>query len=81
MLRPILSATYAGSERIDQPQWDVAVAPAGKLPDPLDSVRQLLAQIAKLPAEQLDQPQVRLARRTPSTSWDSWSRLWRTWIS
>jgi predicted Zn-dependent protease len=57
-----VDAAHSGFERLDQPQWDVAVAPASKLADPLDAARQRLEQIAKLPIEQQDQAQVRLDR-------------------
>ncbi|HEV3022008.1 MAG TPA: SUMF1/EgtB/PvdO family nonheme iron enzyme [Pirellulales bacterium] len=58
-----LRAAYAAPfERLDQPQCDIAVAPAGKLADPLEAYRGKLAQIEELPAAQLHQPQVRLAR-------------------
>ena len=53
---------YAGFELVKQPQWDVAVAPAAKLADPLESFRQQLAEIEKLPAEKLDDPPVRQTR-------------------
>ena len=55
---------YAGFELVEQPQWDVAVAPVAKLADPLETFRQQLAQIEKLPAEKLDEPPVREARAT-----------------
>lgn len=54
-----LRSAYAGFELVEQPQWDIAVAPAAKLADPLETFRQQLAQIEKLPAEKLDDPQVR----------------------
>jgi serine/threonine protein kinase/formylglycine-generating enzyme required for sulfatase activity/tetratricopeptide (TPR) repeat protein len=57
-----LLPAYAGFELLLEPQWDVAVAPAGKLTDPRDAYREQLAQIAALPADQLDQPQTRLLR-------------------
>ena len=57
-----MEASYAGYERVEQPQWDVAVAPAAKPADPLDALRQQLAQIANLPLDQREQPPVRLAR-------------------
>ncbi len=57
-----LRPAYAGFELVEQPQWDVAVAPAAKLADPLDSFRQQLAEIKELPAEKQDDPQVRRAR-------------------
>ena len=57
-----LRAAYAGFELVHQPQWDVAVAPAAKLADPLDTFREQLTQIAAVPADQLDEPQHRLAR-------------------
>ena len=57
-----LRRAYAGFELVQQPQWDVAVDPAAKLADPLESFRQQLTQIEKLPAEILDEPQVRQAR-------------------
>ena len=53
---------YAGFELVDQPQWDVGVAPAAKLADPLDAFRRQLAEIEKLPAAQLEQTQSRFAR-------------------
>ncbi len=53
---------YAGFELVEQPQWDVAVAPAEKLADPLEPFRQQLAQIESLPAERLDEPQIRQIR-------------------
>ncbi|HUY34672.1 MAG TPA: SUMF1/EgtB/PvdO family nonheme iron enzyme [Pirellulales bacterium] len=59
-----LRAAYGGFELVDQPQWDVAVAPAARLADPLDARRRQLAEIAKLPPAQLDQPQWRLTRAT-----------------
>jgi formylglycine-generating enzyme required for sulfatase activity/tetratricopeptide (TPR) repeat protein len=60
--RSELTAAHSGFERLDQPQWDVAVAPASKLADPLDLARQRLEQIGKLPIEQQDQAQVRFGR-------------------
>ena len=59
-----LRPAYAGFDLVEQPQWDVAVAPAATLADPLESFRQQLAQIEKLPAGKLDDPQVREARAT-----------------
>jgi tetratricopeptide (TPR) repeat protein len=53
---------YAGFELVEQPQWDVAGAPAAKLPDPLEPFRQQSAQIESLPAERLDEPQIRQIR-------------------
>ncbi|HUY31243.1 MAG TPA: SUMF1/EgtB/PvdO family nonheme iron enzyme, partial [Pirellulales bacterium] len=57
-----LRAAYAGFELVDQPQWDVAVAPPARLADPLDRCRQQLAEIAKLTLDQLEEPQTRLNR-------------------
>jgi len=57
-----LRPACAGFELVHQPQWDVAVAPPEKLADPLEQFRQQMAQIEKLPPEQLDDPQVREAR-------------------
>ena len=76
-----LRAAYAGFELVHQPQWDVAVAPAAKLADPLDTYRQQLAQIAAVPADQLDEPQHRLARARAITTLVTWNRPWPTWIS
>jgi formylglycine-generating enzyme required for sulfatase activity/tetratricopeptide (TPR) repeat protein len=53
---------YAGFELVEQPQWDVAVAPAEKLADPLEPFRQQMAQIENLPAERLDEPEIRQIR-------------------
>jgi formylglycine-generating enzyme required for sulfatase activity len=53
---------YAGFELVHRPQWDVAVAPAARLADPLETFRQQLTEIEKLPAEKQDDPQVREAR-------------------
>ncbi|HUY35565.1 MAG TPA: protein kinase [Pirellulales bacterium] len=57
-----LRAAYAGFERLDQPQWDVAAAPAARPADPLDAFRRQLAEIARLPPAQWEQPPVRLMR-------------------
>jgi len=57
-----LRPAYAGFELVEQPQWDVAVAPPEKLADPLEQFRQQMAQIEKLPPERLDEPQVREIR-------------------
>ncbi|HQZ66326.1 MAG TPA: SUMF1/EgtB/PvdO family nonheme iron enzyme, partial [Planctomycetaceae bacterium] len=57
-----LRPAYAGFELVHQPQWDVSVASAEKLADPLDQFRQQLAQIEKLPPEKLDEPQIREIR-------------------
>ncbi|HQZ65500.1 MAG TPA: SUMF1/EgtB/PvdO family nonheme iron enzyme, partial [Planctomycetaceae bacterium] len=59
-----LRPAYAGFELVHQPQWDVAVAPAKKLADPLEQFRQQMAQIEVLPAEQVDDPQIREIRAT-----------------
>ena len=64
-----LRPAYAGFELVEQPQWDVAVAPAARPADPLETFRQQLAQIEKLPGEKLPgeklhDPQVREARAT-----------------
>ncbi len=53
---------YAGFELVEQPQWDVAGAPAAKLPDPLEPFRRQLARIESQPAERLDEPQIRQIR-------------------
>ncbi|MBC7965454.1 MAG: SUMF1/EgtB/PvdO family nonheme iron enzyme [Fuerstia sp.] len=57
-----LRPAYAGFELMEQPQWDVAVAPAARLPDPLDWFRQELARIESLPTDGLDDPEVRQSR-------------------
>lgn len=59
-----LRTAYAGFELVHQPQWDVAVAPAGKLADPLETFRKQKAQIEQLPAEKMDEPQIRLTLAT-----------------
>jgi formylglycine-generating enzyme required for sulfatase activity/tetratricopeptide (TPR) repeat protein len=53
---------YTGYELVHQPQWDVAVAPAEKLADPLESFRQQMAQFEQLPAKKLNEPQTRETR-------------------
>ena len=53
---------YAGWQRVDQPQWDISLAAAGKLPDPLDHYRQQLTVIQQAPPEQVDTPRLRLVR-------------------
>ena len=53
---------YTGFERLEQPQWDVAVASANRLPDPLDRFRKLAQEIANLPENARERPDVRLAR-------------------
>jgi hypothetical protein len=47
-----LNTAYAGFELVDRPQWNVAVAvaPTGKLADPLDQFRQRLSQFEALTA-------------------------------
>ncbi|HUY33204.1 MAG TPA: SUMF1/EgtB/PvdO family nonheme iron enzyme [Pirellulales bacterium] len=67
-----LRLAYGGFELVDQPQWDVAVAPAARLADPLDARRRQLADIAKLPPAQWDQPQVRLTRATAQYHVGQW---------
>ena len=59
-----LRSAHAGFELVEQPQWDVAVAHAEKLADPLEQFRQQMAQIEKLPPEKQDDPQVREAWAT-----------------
>ena len=59
-----LRTAYAGFELVHQPQWDVAVAPTGRLTDPLDTFRKQLASFEKLPAEKFDDPKVRQLRAT-----------------
>ena len=63
-----LRPAYAGFELVHQPQWDVAVAPAGRLPDPLDTFRKQLASFEKLPAEKFDDPKLRELRATANYS-------------
>ncbi len=53
-----LRPAYAGFELVDQPQWDVAVAPAAKLPDPLEYYREQLTEFESLPPEALQDPSV-----------------------
>lgn len=55
-------AAYPGFERVDRPQWDIAVAPAIRPQDPLDKHRELLASIAKRPRREIDGPKVRSDR-------------------
>ncbi len=57
-----LNPAYAGFELVDQPQWDVAVAAASKLADPLGRFRRLLTIINGLPDNRVDEPRVRLDR-------------------
>ena len=57
-----LRPAYAGFELMEQPQWDVAVAPVARLPDPLDWFRQELARIESLSAAEQDDPEVRESR-------------------
>ena len=62
-----LKSAYAGFEMVDQPQWDVAVAEANKLNDPLDEFRRTLADIDKVPTDRLmsvlqRQPEARFTR-------------------
>ncbi len=57
-----LRPAYAGFELIHQPQWDVAVAPAGRLSDPRDAYRKQLATLANLPAERFEDPKLRELR-------------------
>ena len=57
-----LRPAYGGFERVDQPQWDVAAAPAATPANPLDAFRLQLAEIGKLPPAQWNQPQVRFNR-------------------
>ncbi|MFP6766226.1 MAG: tetratricopeptide repeat protein, partial [Planctomycetaceae bacterium] len=59
-----LNPACAGFELVHQPQWDVAVAPAASLADPLEPYRKQLVAIEKLPAERRDEPQVREVRAT-----------------
>ncbi len=59
-----LREAYAGFELVDQPQWDVALAPAGRLPDPLDIFRKQLAGLEKLTAEKFEDPKLRELRAT-----------------
>jgi formylglycine-generating enzyme required for sulfatase activity len=56
-----LCAAYAGFELVDQPQWDMAVAPGEVQADPRATIRQQFAETEKLPAAELDSPQL-LAR-------------------
>jgi formylglycine-generating enzyme required for sulfatase activity/serine/threonine protein kinase/tetratricopeptide (TPR) repeat protein len=48
----LLVPAYTGSERFDMPQWDVSVAAASKLADPLEKYRGQLTQIKRLSTEQ-----------------------------
>ena len=59
-----LRPAYSGFELVEQPQWDVAVAPAEELADPLNQYRQQMTEIEKLSPERLDDPQVREERAT-----------------
>lgn len=53
-----LRSAYAGFELVEQPQWDVAVAPSNRMADPLETFRQQLAQLETMTAEQADDPAV-----------------------
>ncbi len=57
-----LAPACAAMTRVDLPQGDIAVAPADRLPQPLDAVRQQLAQFDAQPADVLDAPQNRTWR-------------------
>ena len=53
---------YAGFELVKEPQWDVAVAPAGSPANPLEKIEQNLARIEAMPAEKLDDLKIRETR-------------------
>ena len=59
-------ASWPGHDRLDLVQRDVSSAAAGQpqLTDPRAGYRQQLEQIAALPADQREQPQIRLDRAT-----------------
>ena len=66
--RSELRPAYAGFELVHQPQWDVAVSPAGRLPDPLDRFRKQLASFEKPSVEKFDDPKLRELRATANYS-------------
>jgi formylglycine-generating enzyme required for sulfatase activity len=53
-----LRPAYAGFELVEQPQWDVAVAPSNRIADPLETFRQQLAQLETMTAEEMEEPAI-----------------------